>query len=367
MAKQQLIVGGFITAFLLIFATLAHAIQTGSYSVIYAPKYVKFLENANTLDANEIPSVVSASLGLPLVQDLKWNGLAEGSLFHRPKASVVVSINSAANNPFKVKQFQHSYVTHETDGALDTDRIIRNIGRENWKQEPFNVDFYVESAVPTLRTSAPSELFAQLPSTLYRLRDGLNTDWFTADRLDSLNLTQDADLDLIGELYSTLQIINALKENGQVLKAHAPDFFHFTISGLMSIDARYGRHSTQAHDAVLLLNKFIDKLTTELRALYADRVVVQVVTYSTTPDLAVLSRKARSLLETSEVSNSSTPGDLNLAPNYTSMYAPMFNIILWFMIVFALAIFGISWGIWHMDPGRDSVIYRMTSQRMKRD
>ncbi|RWS28425.1 renin receptor-like protein [Leptotrombidium deliense] len=37
------------------------------------------------------------------------------------------------------------------------------------------------------------------------------------------------------------------------------------------------------------------------------------------------------------------------------------------MILFAVCVFGISVAIWHMDPGRDSIIYRMTSQRIKKD
>lgn len=59
--------------------------------------------------------------------------------------------------------------------------------------------------------------------------------------------------------------------------------------------------------------------------------------------------------------------NLNLAPRFDDMYPAIFNIVLWTMIGMALAVFAISWGIWNMDPGRDSLIYRMTTQRMKKD
>jgi len=37
------------------------------------------------------------------------------------------------------------------------------------------------------------------------------------------------------------------------------------------------------------------------------------------------------------------------------------------MVVLALALYVISLVMWYLDPGRDSIIYRMTSQRIKTD
>lgn len=45
----------------------------------------------------------------------------------------------------------------------------------------------------------------------------------------------------------------------------------------------------------------------------------------------------------------------------------MFNIILWFGVVMVFSLLAISYTIGYMDPGRDSIIYRMTSTRMKKD
>ena len=43
------------------------------------------------------------------------------------------------------------------------------------------------------------------------------------------------------------------------------------------------------------------------------------------------------------------------------------NIAIWITVVMVLATLGTAYPIWYMDPGRDSVIYRMTSHRMKID
>jgi renin receptor len=68
-----------------------------------------------------------------------------------------------------------------------------------------------------------------------------------------------------------------------------------------------------------------------------------------------------------QTGSSDHTADIGLVGTVDESYAVIFNIILWGMIALALAIYFISYGIWNMDPGRDSIIYRMTSQRMKRE
>lgn len=52
---------------------------------------------------------------------------------------------------------------------------------------------------------------------------------------------------------------------------------------------------------------------------------------------------------------------------YNADYPAIFNIILWFGVVFTFTLIAIVYAIMDMDPGRDSIIYRMTSTRMKKD
>ncbi|XP_011702598.1 PREDICTED: renin receptor [Wasmannia auropunctata] len=56
-----------------------------------------------------------------------------------------------------------------------------------------------------------------------------------------------------------------------------------------------------------------------------------------------------------------------LAKTYTDNYPVIFNIMLWFGVVFVFSLLAICIAIADMDPGRDSIIYRMTSNRMKKD
>ncbi|KZC09382.1 Renin receptor [Dufourea novaeangliae] len=57
----------------------------------------------------------------------------------------------------------------------------------------------------------------------------------------------------------------------------------------------------------------------------------------------------------------------NLAKKYSPNYPIMFNIFLWFGVIFVFSLLAICIAISEMDPGRDSIIYRMTSNRMKKD
>lgn len=64
----------------------------------------------------------------------------------------------------------------------------------------------------------------------------------------------------------------------------------------------------------------------------------------------------------------SNPGSpYNLAYKYNFHYAVVFNIVLWLMIALALAVIVVGYNLWNMDPGYDSIIYRMTNQKIRMD
>jgi len=59
--------------------------------------------------------------------------------------------------------------------------------------------------------------------------------------------------------------------------------------------------------------------------------------------------------------------DLNLGTFYSGDYPVIFNIILFLAIVLIIFVVAVSAAMATMDPGRDSIIYRMTNPRMKKD
>ncbi|XP_016119993.1 renin receptor-like [Sinocyclocheilus grahami] len=114
-----------------------------------------------------------------------------------------------------------------------------------------------------------------------------------------------------------------LQKHKHLAKDPAPDLYSLELAGLEEIVRRYGTDSPQFADATRILTSTLQK---------------------------------------------SNQGSLyNLAYKYDYDYAVVFNIVLWLMIVLALAVIVISYNLWNMDPGYDSIIYRMTNQKIRLD
>jgi len=64
---------------------------------------------------------------------------------------------------------------------------------------------------------------------------------------------------------------------------------------------------------------------------------------------------------------SSVEDKLNVATEWTSEFPAMFHIILWLTVALILLVILVSYGMANTDPGNDSIIYRMTTTRLKRD
>lgn len=356
---------GWIFLFSAIYASAAIASEDfGEFTVLHSPNYVNFLHASDPIDASEIPSLVAAYLGLPMNTDIKWKGLAEGSPFKRPKAAVILSISGLPHGKLKIPH-KNKYPLLESVDNFDSDVLINHIQSLDWRKEPAFVDFSIDMSVVGVKSQRP-DLFSDLPSTLGIVyEDGIaHKKWFKTVDLGSLNITNDPDLQLAAELSVISEIMNVLKLNPKFMESHSPDTYVFKVDGLGALVDSYGGRSAQVKDALRLLKAVIEQLTRDFRDLYRDNCVVQMVGFLPMTEERRQARKGRSLLSEENQSNKTS---LNLAPEFSAMYPVIFNIILWTMIALALAIFAIAWGIWNMDPGRDSLIYRMSSQRKKND
>jgi renin receptor len=147
-------------------------------------------------------------------------------------------------------------------------------------------------------------------------------------------------------------------QNGAIRRDGTPDVFWFVVSGLQSVINRHGANSAPTEKAESLLREALANVNDAFRASYNDQVVI-----------ATITTDAGHIRRTREASpKADAPAsDLNLSKSYSSDYAVIFNIILWFSVAFTFAIIATAIAIGTMDPGRDSIIYRMTSNRMKKE
>lgn len=93
---------------------------------------------------------------------------------------------------------------------------------------------------------------------------------------------------------------------------------------------------------------------------YGGNVVVELVTVRSFD--TSLMRKTKTILETKQVKDLSTP--YNLAYKYNFEYPVVFSLVLWMMIGLALTLIVTCYNIWNIDPGNDRIIYRMTNQKI---
>lgn len=148
--------------------------------------------------------------------------------------------------------------------------------------------------------------------------------------------------------------INAASENlAEMLKPSNVLIIRLSVDGIAKA---HGEKSIAVDEANKLLSAAIGRLLAAAQKSSDSVLFVQ----STDKDASI----ARSKRDAIQAGNKN---EFNLATYYNDDYPVIFNIILWFMVIFGLSLLAICYAIAAMDPGRDSIIYRMTSTRMKKD
>ncbi|XP_037095544.1 renin receptor [Syngnathus acus] len=336
-------------------------VRGDSLTVLQAPEFVSFQKGEWPVSGEKIPDLVALTMGFSVQEDLSWPGLQAGLLFQRPRANVLVVVQGA-------------------DG-LTFPQCVASYPLEN--PVPFTLDSVAETVhslfaedTPVVLQLAPSEerlymlgkanaVFEDLPVTLQQIRGRLSQDGSVLATLplNSLSRNAEADLLFLSEIQVLHDITALLQRHRHLAKDHSPDLYSLELSGLEELSRVYGQDSPQYHDAIAILSSVLQKFAEDMYGLYGNSAVVEVVTVKNFE--APLTRKSRSILESKQISNPGSP--YNLAYKYNFNYAVIFNIILWLMIVLVLAVIAVGYNLWNMDPGYDSIIYRMTNQKIRMD
>uniref|UniRef100_A0A6I8P613 Renin receptor n=1 Tax=Ornithorhynchus anatinus TaxID=9258 RepID=A0A6I8P613_ORNAN len=310
-------------------SVLVSGVFGDEFSVLRSPQSVVFRDGNWPIPGERIADVAALSMGFSVEEDLSWPGLAVGDLFHRPRATVLVTVKGVDK------------LALPKDGiSYPLENRVYMVGKAN-------------------------SVFEDLSVTLRQLRNRLFQDnsILSSLPLNSLSRNNEVDLLFLSELQVLRDISSLLSRHKHLAKDHSPDLYSLELAGLDEIGKHYGEDSQQFKDASQILADFLQKFADEMSSLYGGNAVVEVVTVKTfdTP----LVRKTRSILQAKQMANPGSP--YNLAYRYNINYAVVFNIILWIMLGLALAVVVISYNLWNMDPGYDSIIYRMTNQKIRMD
>ncbi|KAL2310416.1 hypothetical protein Nmel_002068, partial [Mimus melanotis] len=73
----------------------------GEFSILRSPQSVVFRDGSWPIPGERIPDVAALTMGFSVEEDLPWPGLGVGDLFHRPQATVLVTVKGVDKLPVK--------------------------------------------------------------------------------------------------------------------------------------------------------------------------------------------------------------------------------------------------------------------------
>ncbi|XP_027229253.1 ATPase H(+)-transporting accessory protein 2-like [Penaeus vannamei] len=310
--------------------SLLYTAQCGEVTVAHSPSNLRF-GSAGVLRATHLDDVLAASLGYT-PESAPWKGLTITSPFNLPIAAVVVEVHGGGAS---VRQEGSTY-------SLKEDTTLDDV-------------FQRMKAVIGYRAQRET-LFKRIT-----VDDNLDEDKYHGSTLSSevLSPNEEPDSTFLREMDA---LVDAAEKVGDITTtAHGgQDIIFLQVNSLAPLVKTYGPESAKVKEAEKILRKQLVQVTDMMRHIYNDRVLVATATVE---QLEELSRSSRSILQSEDVNLE----DYNLATQYTSDYPAIFNIVLWLSIILLLAVLATSVAMATMDPGRDSIIYRMTNPRMKKD
>ncbi|XP_021088887.1 renin receptor isoform X2 [Mesocricetus auratus] len=304
-----------MAVFVAILPLLVTGVLGNEFSILRSPGSVVFRNGNWPIPGDRIPDVAALSMGFSVKEDLSWPGLAVGNLFHRPRATIMVMVKGVDRL------------------ALPTGSVI---------------SYPLENAVPFSLDSVANSihsLFSEETPVVLQLAP-----------------SEEADLLFLSELQVLRDISSLLSRHKHLAKDHSPDLYSLELAGLDELGKRYGEDSDQFRDASRILVDALQKFADDMYSLYGGNAVVELVTIKSFD--TSLMRKSRTILEARQETSQSP---YNLAYKYNFEYSVVFNLVLWIMIGLTLAVIITSYNIWNMDPGYDSIIYRMTNQKIRMD
>ncbi|XP_041968463.1 ATPase H(+)-transporting accessory protein 2 [Aricia agestis] len=313
----------------------------GELSILHSPQSLKF-SGSSEVPESLLKEVFSASLGLSVEENSDWNGLSLVDPFNTPEAVVEVHVDGITslgeNNGMKAKNYPlvvDEYVP-DTYEALEH-RINQRFNNRGNK-------------LVNAKLSDPEDLIS-----LSSVFGEIVPPKVSKQSLQHLKLdSYEEDYLFLYEL-EVLKSITAKVKSGVLNADNVIDFYYFKFTSLHALSDYHGPNSLQTKEAKKLLSEALRDLSKAFSKAYDGSVLFTVVTTDFVHTRRTVRAAPRDVME--DIQND----------NYSADYSAIFNIILWFGVIFTFALVAIVYAIMDMDPGRDSIIYRMTNTRMKKD
>ncbi|XP_060525561.1 ATPase H(+)-transporting accessory protein 2 [Cylas formicarius] len=327
---------------LLVISLVTLAYGAGEFSVLHHPPSLVF-RGHDPIKQSTLAEVFSAALGFSAEHFSHWQGFYIDNPFDIPEAVVTVVVDGVRDID-QIKGHHFPLTTNEDESHI-YNTLTRRI-EERYPNENLNlVRIELENGLDDVRKY---DAFRTIKSENPRHIS-----------YKHLKLDVEEDREFLRDV-ALLNEISLKVEAGAVKEDFIPDIYWFRLTSLHALSDLHGPNSTETKEAKQLLQEAINRLSDAFVKAYGNRVLANIITSD-----ASHTRMRRNILATAD--DTSDKIKYNLASYYNKDFPVIFNIILWFSVVLFFAILAICLVTANMDPGRDSVIYRMTSTRMKKD
>uniref|UniRef100_A0A023GDP3 Putative renin receptor-like isoform 1 n=1 Tax=Amblyomma triste TaxID=251400 RepID=A0A023GDP3_AMBTT len=348
-----------------------------------APESVKFV-SSETIKSSQIGDVLSSILGFTVKTADPWNSLAAVNPFKVPKTTLVLDFDGFDGDTTLDVSGKNFPLENDASLQQELEKLSERTVERFAEQEPIVLYMKTGEKLYGAKMAYPELLLTVSPEVDSRLKEAVkDAELSKVLRDGTFNVSLPGDDQFAVELHTSKLMLEQLTRQASK-GGSAPSVVWLRLSGLRHVMDRYTEESYQASHALRLLREFVDKAKGTLKKAYGDKALLVVITQNDKTSGMV--RRARSLLAAGDESSSSreatvitsptkneaaaVPGSgssWNLATPWDHEAHVAFVLIGFVVLLLALSLFGISVGLWFMDPGRDSIIYRMTTQRMKRD
>jgi len=324
---------------LLIISTFYVAARaSGQLSILQSPKSLSF-KGHDRLESESLADVLAATLGFSVTHPCDWKGLYINDPFS-PAAAVVAVAIDGVNTFDHVNTAKTSSYELSGSGAQESlDSLVFRVQEHN--AEAIDLDLTQGFDVLDQYTIQLGDIKPVLDKVVSTLKPSNAADKLFLQQIAVINALTDK----IQSLEQLPKFITVRLSLTPLIAAHTP-----TLNGV----------SPAVTEALKLLSTAVTAFNDAVDKKYNNLAVFTVVAINDDTN-------SRSKRAANAKSDPIDPDTLNLAGSYSDDYPVIFNIILWFSVVLTFSLLAISYTIGYMDPGRDSIIYRMTSTRMKKD
>ena len=445
-------------------------------NVLHKPDSVHFAPSPGSIPSNEIASILALSLGLSVPEDIKWAGLQVSNPFNLPRAVMMLSIDNLPKGHKLKLPSTATFPVDQVDGvtsisdmyhvssryslashlgaifegrskivSISADEKVAGSGHSNTRLSATSVWSDLTNSWKLINGEGEVKDALSKKQVLKRISSVLISGYVYNEQQQivtvnikglelSYNLDDKTDFKLFSELVYMLWQHEEIEHSKALVRDGAPDLYQLSISALKGIEKKYGADSKQMQGALLLIEKFVEKIVKKFVQLYDGNIFIVGVTVISDTDFFVANKDKfkpalkllqeskvmlanfdnsgpeihvvnkmesdaqqklceaiqrsvahsnkflkfkcanelpvhrlakRSLLEYVDNPEVSEADRLNLSSYYDDMFPVIFNMWFWLMVVLALTVYATSLAMWNMDPGRDSIIYRLTQQKIK--